>query len=350
MWLGAVTSVLFTVLAASFASHPDLSSRPDSRASGGGHGGGSPRTRRWFPSAFYDSVFWRIVFFNAALFGAGSVFRHVDSTLPKFLRRTLGAGAHYGAVYAIDPLVIIVAVPLAQSLLANADIYSCFVAGTAVTASASFVLAAFPPSYTAAIAFMLLVSAGEAVYSPRLYEYVLYLSPEGAEGSYGALLSMPLFVVKAWLPLRGCRPAAPPARFARLRCGAAAPLPRLRASRASVFFFIAVFRRRRRVCCNHLTQGARGRHAPVGGCGHERRLVLVRVVRRRRNGRCTARAGAALPRHVAGNWPDGRLDARVPVLFSTLAVLGRRSCTAAQGSHCSSRCCGWPLAGNHSGQ
>ena len=43
---------------------------------------------------------------------------------------------------------------------------------------------------------MLLLSAGEAVYSPRLYEYVLYLSPEGGEGAYGALLSMPLFVVK----------------------------------------------------------------------------------------------------------------------------------------------------------
>lgn len=44
---------------------------------------------------------------------------------------------------------------------------------------------------------MIFLSAGETIYSPRLYEYVMILSPPGREGIYGTLAAAPLFFVKA---------------------------------------------------------------------------------------------------------------------------------------------------------
>ena len=44
--------------------------------------------------------------------------------------------------------------------------------------------------------FVLVLSVGEAVYSPKVYEYGMMLAPDGDEGVYTALSSVPMFVAK----------------------------------------------------------------------------------------------------------------------------------------------------------
>ena len=144
-----------------------------------------------------DRVFWRLVAFSGVVFGANTVFRHMDSSLPKFMERTMGEDVAYGTVYAINPAIIIFAVPLLQAYLADYDPYTCVIVGTAITTGATCILGILPPSYVACILFMMFFSVGEATYSPRLYEYAMTMAPEGKEGIYGTLAAMPRFLVKA---------------------------------------------------------------------------------------------------------------------------------------------------------
>lgn len=41
-----------------------------------------------------------------------------------------------------------------------------------------------------------MLSIGEAIWSPRLYDYTMSVAKEGREGTYGALSSAPLFLAK----------------------------------------------------------------------------------------------------------------------------------------------------------
>ena len=148
----------------------------------------------------YDATLWKLAVLSMALFGARSVFRHVDATLPKYLRRTLGPGARYGLVYAVNPALIIGCVPPVQAYIAahRLDLYACIVAGAAAMTLAplAFVLLPTSAGYAAPLLFMLLLTAGEAVSSPLSYEYFMRLAPAGREGAYGALASAPIFFVK----------------------------------------------------------------------------------------------------------------------------------------------------------
>jgi hypothetical protein len=44
--------------------------------------------------------------------------------------------------------------------------------------------------------FIVCLSMGEAVYSPRLYEYAAAIAPKGQEASYMALSQVPMFLAK----------------------------------------------------------------------------------------------------------------------------------------------------------
>lgn len=162
------------------------------------------RKRQWWrgggggAAAAEAQMLVRLAALSLATFGTRSVFRQLDATLPKWLQRTVGRDARYGAVYAVNPLLIVLgAAPLQRALhAARVDTYDCLLAGTALSALAPLCLAVYTPGYVAAVAFAALLSAGEAVYSPRLCELALALSPPGREGVYGALAGAPLFAVK----------------------------------------------------------------------------------------------------------------------------------------------------------
>ncbi len=145
---------------------------------------------------YRDAVFWRLVAFTAALFSVHAVFRHMDTTLPKYMRRTLGSDAHYARVWAINPTIVILATTPAQTLLAHYSSYNVIAYGTVITAMAPFVLFAFDASYGSAVLFAVIVSLGEIVHSPRHMEYSMQLAPPGQEGLYGSLAVAPLFVVR----------------------------------------------------------------------------------------------------------------------------------------------------------
>ena len=52
------------------------------------------------------------------------------------------------------------------------------------------------PYYVMIFLFIVLLSFGESVYSPRLYEYAAVIAPKGQEASYMSLSYLPFFMAK----------------------------------------------------------------------------------------------------------------------------------------------------------
>lgn len=144
-----------------------------------------------------DGAFWRLVVFALWLTGARSVWRYIDVILPKFVQRTLGAHAHFGIIYSINPVITMMTVTLAQIATQPYSAYSVIVVGTLVTGVAPLVLYVLTPvSYATLALFMLLMSVGEVLYSPRISDFTLRLAPRGREGMYAALSTAPLFLIR----------------------------------------------------------------------------------------------------------------------------------------------------------
>ena len=123
------------------------------------------------------------------------VFRHLDGTLPKYMVREFGPDAPKGRVYSINPALIIVLVPIITASTSAVDPLVMIHHGTYVSAVSVFFLAC-STSITACVLFVVTLSVGEAIWSPRLYDYAMSVSPEGREGTYMALSSAPLFLAK----------------------------------------------------------------------------------------------------------------------------------------------------------
>jgi len=142
----------------------------------------------------HDSSFWRLALFMFLLVGVRLVFRHVDATLPKYMIREFGNDAPFGAFYAINPSLVIILVPLVGAWSKGVDSFRMILFGSFLSGASVFLLC-FGPHYICIASFLIVLSIGEAIYSPRVYEYTMQVSGEGREGLYTSLASIPLFGV-----------------------------------------------------------------------------------------------------------------------------------------------------------
>lgn len=142
-----------------------------------------------------ESAFWRLTVFTFLLVGVRLVFRHLDATMPKYLVRQFGPQAPYGLIYAINPLLIILLVPLIGLATRGVSSFKMILYGSFVAALSPFWIC-LAPAYWTVVLFMFTLSLGEAIYSPRVYEYTMEVSGRGNEGLYSSLSSAPLFSVK----------------------------------------------------------------------------------------------------------------------------------------------------------
>jgi proton-dependent oligopeptide transporter, POT family len=142
-----------------------------------------------------EPAFWRLTVFTLLIVGVRLVFRHLDATMPKYLTRQFGPEAPFGLIYAINPFLVILLVPLIGLFTRKVDSYSMILWGSWLSALSPFWICIAPRFWTV-IMFMVTLSVGEAIYSPRVYEYTMEVSGRGVEGLYSSLSSAPLFSVK----------------------------------------------------------------------------------------------------------------------------------------------------------
>lgn len=139
--------------------------------------------------------FWRFFMVCCITINVRMIFRHLDATLPKFMMREFGPDVAKGTIYSINPALIIILVPIITAASTEIDPLVMIHHGSYISALSVFFLV-FSTSIPSCILFVIFLSIGEAIWSPRLYDYTMSVTKEGREGIYMALSSAPVFLAK----------------------------------------------------------------------------------------------------------------------------------------------------------
>lgn len=143
---------------------------------------------------FLDS---RFLFFIFILLPVRTLFAHQFLTLPDYVIRCFpeNVGARYEWFQGLNPLIIVIFVPLIAALTRKVNIITMMIVGTSISALTTFILVP-GPNLTTLILYVVIFSFGEAVWSSRFLEYVANLAPAGKVGAYMGLAGIPWFLAK----------------------------------------------------------------------------------------------------------------------------------------------------------
>jgi hypothetical protein len=92
-------------------------------------------------------------------------------------------------------------------ILGRFKIYNMLILGAFINSIAMFIIA-IPPgpgtdvgqfTYITSVLFLILLTVGEVIWSPRLQEYTAAIAPEGQEGTYFGLSMVPYFMAKSMI-------------------------------------------------------------------------------------------------------------------------------------------------------
>ena len=148
------------------------------------------------PSPFRDT---RFVFFIFMLLPVRTLFAHQWLTLPDYILRAYPKNVADHMEWIVDwinPLVVFVGTPLITALTRKKHVYTMMIAGTAVSAVPTFLLCG-GPSLAMLIAYQVIFSIGEAMWSSRFLEYAAELAPEGRISQYMGLANIPWLLAKS---------------------------------------------------------------------------------------------------------------------------------------------------------
>jgi dipeptide/tripeptide permease len=140
----------------------------------------------------------RFIFFIFILYPVRTLFAHQFLTMPLYVTRAfpVEVGARWEWLNSINPMIIVVFVPLFAALTIRRRVVDMMIVGTAVSAGATFLLV-LPPSLPLLIAYFVVFTLGEALWSSRFLEYVADLAPAKAVGIYMGIAGVPWFLAKA---------------------------------------------------------------------------------------------------------------------------------------------------------
>ncbi len=139
----------------------------------------------------------RFIFFIFVLLPVRTLFAHQWLTLPDYVMRCfpLAVNSKYEWLQGLNPLVIVIFVPLIAALTRKVNIITMMILGTTLSAVTTFILVPGPHLWTL-ITYLVLFSLGEAMWSSRFLEYVANLAPSGQVGAYMGLAGVPWFLAK----------------------------------------------------------------------------------------------------------------------------------------------------------
>ncbi|UJR85814.1 MFS transporter [Sandaracinus amylolyticus] len=139
----------------------------------------------------------RFLFFIFALLPVRTLFAHQWLTIPDYVTRAFPAevGARVEWIQGLNPIVIVVAVPVLTMVTRRMHVIDVMILGTLVSAAATFLLSA-PPSLALLILYVVIFTLGEAIWSSRFLEHVADLAPPGRLGVYMGLAGLPWFLAK----------------------------------------------------------------------------------------------------------------------------------------------------------
>ncbi len=157
-------------------------------------------------------------FFIFALIPVQTLFAHNWLTLPMYVARAYRGtwiGDHFEAAVNLNAILIFILVPIVAALSQKRKVYNMMIAGTAVMASPTFLLA-LGPSFWTLLGYLVLMTVGEAMWQPRFLQYAAEIAPKGRTGAYMGVAQFPWFLTKVitslysgWFLARYCPPEGP---------------------------------------------------------------------------------------------------------------------------------------------
>jgi MFS family permease len=152
-----------------------------------------------------EPALWRLLVLVALILGVRGVYAYLYLLMPKYWLRTIGPDAAIGTLNAINPIGIVIGLILFIPLANKFNVFSMLVYGAMVSAFSLFPLALPWQWYSGNIAWahylmalvcMIIVTIGEVLWSPKLYEFTAAIAPKGQEGTYLGLSLLPWFLAK----------------------------------------------------------------------------------------------------------------------------------------------------------
>jgi POT family proton-dependent oligopeptide transporter len=140
----------------------------------------------------------RFTFFIFILIPVQTLFAHNWLTLPYYLDRAFRGSvvSEYFEFFSnINPILIFIFAPLVAGLTARANVYTMMIIGTLVMALPTFLLV-IGPYMLPFLAYVLLMSIGEAMWQPRFLQWIAEVAPPGKTGIYMGIGQFPWFLTK----------------------------------------------------------------------------------------------------------------------------------------------------------
>ena len=147
----------------------------------------------------------RLLVLIALILGVRAVYVYVYLLMPKYWERTIGPDAAIGVLNMINPIGIVIGLILFIPLANKFKVFDMLVFGAMFSAASLFPLAVpwqlysgdiARAHYLMAILCMVIITIGEVLWSPKLYEYTAAIAPKGQEGTYLGLSMIPWFLAK----------------------------------------------------------------------------------------------------------------------------------------------------------
>ncbi|HND61678.1 MAG TPA: MFS transporter [Opitutaceae bacterium] len=152
-----------------------------------------------------EPALWRLLVLIGLIVGVRAVYVYLYLLMPKYWLRTIGPDAAFGTLNAINPIGIVIGLILFIPFANRYPVFRMLVYGAMVSSLAllpmslpwtMYGLSIEKTHYLMALLAMILVTIGEVVWSPKLYEYTAAIAPKGQEGAYLGLSLIPWFLAK----------------------------------------------------------------------------------------------------------------------------------------------------------
>ncbi|MCS6902134.1 MAG: hypothetical protein RMJ98_21185, partial [Myxococcales bacterium] len=100
-----------------------------------------------------------------------------------------------GKLWSLNSVLILFLAPMGTALTRKHRPFEVLLLGAFISSLSPFVLC-FGSSMPFQLTMILLLTIGEALWSPRLYEYNVSIAPRGREATYVSLAALPYFLAK----------------------------------------------------------------------------------------------------------------------------------------------------------
>ena len=175
---------------------------------------GKPKERRspWviIKQVVAESAFWKLLVLIGLTLGVRAVFAYFYLLMPKYWLRTIGEDANWGTLNAINPFLIVIGLILFIPIANKFNLFKMLTRGALLSGFSLFLMVVpwqlysgdiATAHYIMAILFIVVLSIGEIIWSPKLSEYTATVAPKGQEGTYLGFTMIPWFLAKTIVSL-----------------------------------------------------------------------------------------------------------------------------------------------------